>query len=166
MVSLEKIEFISIPKVRVIGREVTLSLKEGAENPVPALWGESFRDGTVDRLKKLPLAVPGCTIGWMGDVSGDSYRYIAGVLAAENTPAPEGMQARDLAACDVAKGYIHGNLHNGEVYEHAYRLTAEGIAANRFTPDESFGWSGEIYPDGLSFEEAEGTICYFLPYQK
>lgn len=166
MAALKKIEFTQIPNVRIIGREVSHSLKEGAENPVPTLWEKSFCDGTVDMLKKLPLAVPDCTIGWMGDVAGENFKYIAGVLAVENTPVPEGMQYRDISACDIARGYIYGNLHNGDVYCHAYDLTAGGIAANHFTPDDTFGWSAEVYPEGLCLEETEGTICYFIPYKK
>ena len=166
MAKLEKIEFITLPNVRMIGREVSHSSKHGAENPVPALWGKSFGDGTVDMLKKSPLAVEGCTIGWMGDADGDDFKYIAGVIAAENTPGPDGMQYRDISACDIAKGYIYGNLQNGEVYCSAYDLTAGGITANHFAPDDTFGWSAEIYPDELDFAEPEGTICYFLPYKK
>lgn len=166
MAKLEKIEFITIPDVRVIGCEVALSLKPGTENPVPALWEKILFDGTVDKLKELPLAVPDCTIGWMGDVSGDDFKYIAGVIAASGTPVPEGMQYRDISACTVAKGYIHGNLQNGDVYCHAYDLTAGGIVANHFRPDDTSDWSGEIYPDELNFYETEGTICYFVPYRK
>lgn len=166
MAKLDKIEFISIPNVRIIGCEVAMSLKEGSENPVPALWGRIFSNGTVDFLKTLPLAVPDCTIGWMGDVAGDHYKYIAGVIAAENTPVPDGVQYRDIPACDIAKGYIHGNLQNGEVYCNAYNLTLSGIEKNQFESEDTHGWSAEIYPDGLDFKETEGTICYFLPYKK
>ncbi len=163
MAFLEKIEFVFLPNVRIIGREVPCSLSPDAENPVPALWEASFADGTIDMLKKLPLAVPGCTIGWMGDVQGQDYRYIAGVIAQPDTPIPQSMQFRDLSACDVAKGYIHGNLQNGDVYVNAHTLTLEGIAASQRQYDYSFGWSAEVYPDSLDFEAQEGTFCYFQP---
>lgn len=148
MATLEKIEFITIPNARIIGREVSLSLRAGTENPVPALWGKVYSDGTADMLRKLSLVVLGCTAGWMGDAAGEDYKYIAGVIAAEDTPVPEGMQYRDIAACTIAKGYIHGNLHNGEVYCNAYDLTLSGIEENHFESDDTFGWSAEIYPDG------------------
>lgn len=166
MAILKKIEFIALPNVRIIGREAACTLKPGAENPVPALWAKSFEDGTISMLKKLPLAVPGCTIGWMGDVQGQDYRYIAGVIAKEGVPVPNGMQYRDLPACDTAKAYIFGNLQNGDVYANAYELTIKGIAANHGEPEEAFGWSAEIYPDELDFLAAEGTLCYFQPYKK
>ncbi|MBP1040316.1 hypothetical protein I6N95_04740 [Vagococcus sp. BWB3-3] len=70
MATLEKIEFIKIPKVRIIGRQVSHSMEAGVENPVPALWEDSFDDGSVEKLKKLPLVIEGCTIGWMGDFDG------------------------------------------------------------------------------------------------
>jgi predicted transcriptional regulator YdeE len=166
MAFLEKIEFVSLPDVRIIGREVPCSLRPDAKNPVPALWEASFTDGTIDMLKKLPLVVPGCTIGWMGDVQGQDYRYIAGVIAQPDTPVPQGMQFRNLSACDVAKGYIHGNLLNSDVYVSAHTLTLEGIAANQRQEDYSFGWGAEIYPDWLSFEAEEGTFCYYQPCKK
>lgn len=166
MAYLEKIEFISLPQVRIIGREVSCSLSPEAENPVPALWEASFGEGTMDMLKTLPLAVPDCTIGWMGDVKGQNYQYIAGVIAREGASVPPGFQYRDLPACDVAKAYIHGNLQNGDVYVNAHTLTLEGIAANQRQEDYSFGWSAEIYPDGLDFEAQEGTLCYYQPCKK
>lgn len=166
MAFLEKIEFISLPDVRIIGREAACSLDPTAGNPVPELWGSSFADGTIQRLKELPLAVPDCTIGWMGDVNGQNYRYIAGVIASAGTPVPEGMQYRDLPACQLAKGYIHGNLQNGDIYVNAHELTLAGIAAKQIKYDYSFGWSAEIYPDGIDFEAQEGTLCYYQPCKK
>lgn len=156
MTKLVKMEFIKIPNVRVIGREVT---HEGKENPVPALWEQMFNDGTIDMLKKLPRAILDCTIGWMGDAKSGTFKYIAGVIAVENTPVPEKMQYRDLLACDIAKGYVNG-------YINAHNLTVEGILANNFKPDYSFGWSAEVYPDDLNFEDEEGIINYFCPYKK
>ena len=166
MAKLEKIEFIKIPNVRIIGREVAHSMAENEENPIPSLWSQMFNDGTVDMLKKLPLAILDCTIGWMGDTEGQTFKYIAGVICESNTPVPEGMQYRDLLACDVAKGYIYGNLQNGEVYFNAYNLTVDGIIVNNLKPDDSYGWSAEVYPDDLNFDESEGIICYFQPYKK
>ncbi|MBP1040315.1 hypothetical protein I6N95_04735 [Vagococcus sp. BWB3-3] len=85
-------------------------------------------------------------------------------MACENTPVPEGMQYRDLPACNIARGYIHGNLQNGEANVNAHELTLGGIEAHNYTPDYSFGWSAEVYPDSLDFAEEEGTIGYLCPY--
>ena len=41
MTRLEKIEFIEIPNVRIIGREVK---HQGDENPVPALWQQMIKN--------------------------------------------------------------------------------------------------------------------------
>lgn len=165
MAILEKIEFIRLPNVRIIGCEVGHTLRPEADNPIPALWGRIFENGTISMLKNLPLAVPNCTIGWMGDVSGQDFRYIAGIIAAEDTPAPHGMQYRDIPSCDIAKGYIYGNLQNGDVYSSAYELTVTGIKEHGFMPDDSFGWSAEIYPDGLDFNNETGVLCYYQPYK-
>ena len=153
MTKLEKVEFIKIPNVRIIGCEVT---HEGKKNPVPALWKQIANDGTLDVLKKLPLAITGCSIGWMGDARDNTFKYIAGVIAIENTPVPEGMQYRDLSACDVAKGYLSG-------YRNAHNLVVKEITANGFEPDYSFGWSAEVYPEK---HLEDGIINYFCPYKK
>lgn len=165
MAKLEKIEFISLPDVRIIGCKVSHSLAPGAENPVPTLWSTLLQNGTMHILKSLPLAVPDCTIGWMGNVSGQNFQYIAGVIAKKGTPVPEGMQYRDLPACCVAQAHIFGNLQNGDVYSSAYDLTVKGIVENGYQPDDRFGWSAEVYPDTLSFEAENGILCYYQPYK-
>ena len=170
MAKLEKIEFIQIPNIRVIGVEVAHAMAEGAENPVPAVWERCFRDGTVDMLKRLPRALKDCTIGWMGDATEREFKYIIGVAAIENTPVPEGLQYRDLPACDMAKGCIYGNLQNGDVYMGAHNLTVEGIEANHFDVDYSVKWSAEVYPDDMSHDNAGlnaeyGAIYYLCPYK-
>lgn len=166
MAKLERIEFISLPDMRIIGREVPLSMSPGTENPVPALWSTLFQSGTIRMLKDLPLAVPDYTIGWMGDVHGQNYQYIAGVIAKKGTPVPKGMQYRDLPACSVAQAYVFGNLQNFDIYHNAYELTVKGIIENGYQPDDSFGWSAEVYPDTLSFSEENGTLCYYQPCKK
>ena len=152
MTKLEKIEFIKIPNVRIIGREVT---HDGQKNPVPALWKQIEHDGTIEMLRKLPRVISGCTIGWMGDAKGQTFQYIAGIAAEENTLVPAGMQYRDLPACDVAKGYLDG-------YQNAHNLTVKEIMANGFEPDYRFGWSAEGYPDCVE----KGIVYYFCPYKK
>ena len=166
MAKLVKVDFIKMPNVRIIGQEVSHSVLEGAENPVPALWERSFSDGTINALKQLPLAITDCTIGLMDGFDGQNFKYIAGVIAEENTSVPEGMQYRDLPSCDVAKGYIYGNLQNGDAYFNAHTLTVDGIKAHNFIDDNSFGWSAEVYPDDLDFDAEQGTVCYFCPYKK
>ena len=166
MAVLEKIEFIEIPNVRIIGCEVKCSLKDGTENAGHILWDRIWYDGTIEMLKKLPLAINHYTIGWMGEAKDQSYTYIAGVIAVENTPVPEGIQYRDLIGCNIAKGFIKGAFSNGDVFINAHNLTVNGIETNNFMPDYSIGWSAEIYPNDLDFNSTEGTISYLLPYKK
>ena len=151
MAKLEKMEFIQIPDVRIIGREVT---HEGKKNPIPALWKQLEKDGTIDRLKKLPLAISGCCMGWMGDAKENAFTYIAGVIAVKDTPVPEGMQYRDLPACDIANGYL-------DRPQGAHNLVVKEITANGFKPDYSFGWSAEVY-----YEKEDEIVNYFCPYKK
>lgn len=166
MAELTNMEFESVPAMRIIGRERSVSMADGVENPIPALWEESLRDGTIDLLIKLPLALENCTVGWMGDAKGDDFAYIVGVAAAENTPVPSGMQYRDLPACEIAKGTVYGNMQNGDVYGNAHNITVAGIEERGYKPDYSFGWSAEMYPGGWDFGGPEGAIIYLCPYKK
>lgn len=166
MAEMTNIEFVSIPNLRIIGREVSVSMAEEVENPVPALWEESARDGTLAILRKLPLAIENCTIGWMGDAAESDFAYILGVAATENTPVPTGMQYRDLPACKIAKGTVYGRLEIGDVFGKAHNVTVAGIEARGWRPDYSFGWSAEMYPDSWDFEGSEGSIIYLCPYSE
>jgi len=164
MASLAKIEFLSFPNARIIGREVTHSILPNAPNPIPALWEAMHADGTMDMLKSLPLAVADCTIGWMGEFDGQSFTYIAGVIAVANADVPDGFQYRDITACNIAKSYLFGNLQNGDVYANAHELTVGGIKAQGRNENVLPGWSAEIYPNELDFDQEDGEICYLCPY--
>ncbi|MCO5219263.1 MAG: GyrI-like domain-containing protein [Thermomicrobiales bacterium] len=166
MAKLTDIEFTSIPNMRVIGREVSVSMGDEVENPVPALWEQSTHDGTIALLKALPLVIENCTIGWMGNAIENEFTYIVGVAATENTPVPAGMAHRDLPACDVARGTVHGRLENGDVFGRAHIVTVDGIEAQGYQPDYSFGWSAELYPDEWDYEGTEGSIMYLCPYSR
>lgn len=164
MAEINDLVLESIPNCRIIGHEVSVTMAEGVENPVPALWDLSFRDGTMETLEKLPLAIEHCYIGWMGDAVENGCAYIVGIAAAENTPVPDGMQYRDLPACKIAKGTVSGNLQNGDVYSNAHDLTLAAIEAKGFRPDYSFGWSAELYPGDRRYDTETGSIDYICPY--
>lgn len=164
MAQLTNLEFGNISSMRVIGREVSVTMAEGVGNPVPALWDLSFRDGTMETLGKLPFAIENCYIGWMGDGFENGFAYIVGVAAVADTLVPEGMQYRDLPACKVARSTVSGNLQNGDVYHNAHEMTIAAIEAEGFHPDYSYGWSAEVYPDGRRYDTEMGMIDYLCPY--
>lgn len=164
MAQLTNLEFGNIPSMRVIGREVSVTMAKGVENPVPALWDASFRDGTMEMLDKLPLAIGDCYIGWMGDAVENGFAYIVGIAAVADTPVPEGMQYRDVPACKVARSTIAGNLQNGDVYGNAHEMTVAAIETRGYHPDYSHGWSAEVYPDGRRYDTETGSIDYLCPY--
>lgn len=164
MAELTTFELTSIPNLRVIGREVRVTMAEGIENPVPALWEQSFRDGTMATLDKLPLAIDHCYVGWMDEASENEFAYIVGIAAVENTPVPDGMQYRDVSGCEVARTTVSGNLQNGDVYSNAHIVTIAAIEANGFRPDDSSGWSSELYPGDRRYDAELGSIDYLMPY--
>ncbi|MCL1802072.1 MAG: GyrI-like domain-containing protein [Eubacteriaceae bacterium] len=166
MAKLESIEFQKFPNTRIIGCELTHTIEQEAYNPIPALWEKMMADGTLQKLRGIAGAVEGYDIGWIGEFDGEHFTYIAGIAAQASAEVPQGMQFRDIAACDVAIGYIFGNLQNGDVYAAAYDLTVEGIKSNGYKIDSETAWSAEIYPTHMDFSAEEGRIAYLCAYSE
>lgn len=164
MAILDKIEFLELPAVRMIGKKV---INGGEENPVSALWEKCFQENTFDLLE-CSLSVVDYYLGWMGEYNSGTgtFTYIAGMLMPACTEVPDGFDYRDLPSCSVGNGYVNGDFANVEVYRHSHDLTVGGIIKNGYEPDYSYGWSAEAYAKDLSFDAEEGTINYFCPCKK
>lgn len=159
MAELVKIEFIELPAARMIGKEVIF---EKDNNPVPELWKSCFQSGAFQSLDKYTPVID-YYIGWMGEFDNkmECFTYIAGYLMPASTPVPDGFQYRDLQACKVGMGYIHGSFEN--VFSSLHELTIDGIKTNNYAPDYSQGWSAEVYAKDLNYESSEGTVNYICP---
>ena len=99
------------PGARVIGKSVRHPI-EVAEDDRTAqnLWESMERDGSLAFLLSLPTLAtpPGDTVGWQGDwqPGEDAYTYLVGVLVQPGSPVPEGFELRDIAAGELAIGWI------------------------------------------------------------
>ncbi|MFC1997604.1 hypothetical protein ACFLXI_08380, partial [Chloroflexota bacterium] len=93
MAVLGKIEFVKLPKSRMVGKWV---INGGGENPVPQLWGRCFQEKTFDALSHED-SITDYYIGWMGDFDKETglFTYIAGLLMPEATEVPEVFDFRD-----------------------------------------------------------------------
>ncbi len=103
----------SFPAMRVIGKMTRVKEPTTLEDPtITDLWETMNSDGSLALLQSLPGRINSSpdTAGWMGDFQpGDNaYTYVAGVLFQPGTPAPEGFTFRDIAAAELAVGWIKG----------------------------------------------------------
>jgi len=149
MVHLVELEVVPFAAARVIGKEVRHTIRPGVENPIPRMWDTIVHDGTIAMLTGLPgcVASDPDTVGWMGeyDPATQEFVYIAGVLTAPGTPVPDGFSFRDLAACQMAIGWIQGP-DGPELYTQAHDLVEEAMQAEGYIYDEAAGgWEIEYY---------------------
>jgi predicted transcriptional regulator YdeE len=149
MVHLVELEVVTFAAARVIGKEVRHTIRPGVENPIPRMWDTIVHDGTIAMLTGLPgcVASDPDTVGWMGeyDPATQEFVYIAGVLTAPGTPVPDGFSFRDLAACQMAIGWIQGP-DGPELYTQAHDLVEEAMQAEGYVYDEAAGgWEIEYY---------------------
>ncbi len=132
-------------KARVIGKGVTQKLDVGLEDrTIQDLWEQMERDGSLEFLAALPkITPPKDTVGWMGDFQpgDDQYTYLAGILAAADTPAPEGYIYRDVVDCEMAIGWIQAtpDAEGGDLMANASDHVTKGMAENRYEYDASKG---------------------------
>ncbi len=110
---LVKFVVLSYPKTRVIGKSVAVKVDVGLEDrTIQDLWVKMEEDGSLDFLFGLPKRRIQAkdTAGWMGDFKpgDDHYTYLAGVLFDPSAPVPDGYEARDIAACEMAYAQIQG----------------------------------------------------------
>lgn len=103
----------AFPAMRVIGKTIRVSEPTTLEDPtITDLWEMVNKDGSLELLHALPGQVSAApdVAGWMGDFvpGGDHYTYLAGVLFQPGAPAPEGFEVRDIAAAEMAWGWVQG----------------------------------------------------------
>ena len=144
---LVKYSVQSFAKMMLIGKGVRLRMDVGLDDStITDLWDSMARDGSLDALLALParLAQDPDTVGWMGDFQpGDeAYTYLAGVLVQPGTVVPAGFSARDIAACDMAVGWIQAtdDAEGGDLHANAFELMAAAAKEHGFEFDASNGF--------------------------
>jgi len=167
MAILKKLQFRNFHGARVIGKSVIHTIKAGAPNPVPDLWERCFSENAFEILKQSDPISPSY-VGWMGnfDQSTGNFTYIAGMMLPEDAPVPEGYDSRLLPPSKMGIGWIKGK--EPELYFDAHTLTAEGINETIYLPDNSFGYSMEVYhpkrfAEAMAKGRKEVVIDYWQP---
>lgn len=154
-----------LPRLVVVGRAIKVSKNMAEEDPIPALWGQCFADGTFGTLEQLAeFHWEQDYVGWIGDFSADGFEYICGMLLRPGAPVPEGFACREIRPTKVAVAWVKGQAP--EALAEAHDLTLEAAAKNGCEPNPEAGWCLELYncprytdPD----EQGDVIIDYYLP---
>ena len=134
----EAFELFSLPRIRVIGKEVRNGGALG--NTAPALWDEVFSSGAYEVLKGLPQMLEDANYGWTCeyDAKTDTFVYMVCAITPENTPVPEGFTYRDYPETVCAKG----------LYGESVMQTVERAKELGYVPNWKLcGWNAELYLD-------------------
>jgi len=153
-----------LPQMCVVGRAIKVP-SSMETNPIPALWGQCFGDGTFETLDALEsYHLEKDYVGWMGEWDEEGFVYICGMLMRPDVPVPEGFDFRELPAAKAAVGWIQGQ--EWEVVTAAHELTVGALAEQGYEPNWAAGWSMELYncprytnPD----ENGELILDYYIP---
>lgn len=147
MASLAKISFVDFGPVRVIGKELRVTIGEGI-NPIPQFWMKCFNDGTFQTLESMTENIlDSAYIGWEGEFDPDSksFTYIVGMFMKPDTPVPEGFSFRDLPTCKMAISWIKGE--EPEIYMQEIDLTIKGMIENNYIYDATQNYMVEVYTE-------------------
>lgn len=106
----------SIPAARLIGKRYTEDDKiNGSYGPK---WGEWFQKNWFAPLETLPLIEYEAADAYIGAIHflcGD-FQYWIGMLCKPDTQPPEGYGCVDLAAGELAVGWVKGKENGGDLY--------------------------------------------------
>lgn len=142
MSKLIKFEVKKFPAIRVIGKEVRISLKPEDKRAVN-LWSSMWQDGSMELLQNIPgrFVEERDTVGWMGDYDelSKTCNYIAGVLTNEGTPVPTGYVSKDLPECLMGLGWIQGREEEGDLYIGAHEHLMQTLSEYGYEIDISAG---------------------------
>ena len=169
MAKLVNLQINELSKMRIIGKIVRPNL-DMEDNPIPALWGQCFNDGTFSILDELTEHhIDSSYVGWMSDWNNDDGRftYLCGMLMKPETPVPEGFVYRDIAASTVAIGWIQGL--EKETYPVAHEFTQKAMDEHGYKEDEDALWCMELYncPRFTKpMENGDIILDYYIPCKK
>ncbi len=143
MSKLIRFEVKRFPAVRLIGKEVRMSLNPEGDNAAVNLWSRMWQDGSMNFLGSIPerLKEERDTVGWIGDFDypGNTCVYIAGVLTKAGTSVPAGYVSRDLPECLIGVGWLQGREDEADLYIGAHEHVIQAMIEYGYERDFSAG---------------------------
>ncbi len=166
------------PRMKVIGKSVPVKVDVTLEDPtITDLLKCMATDGSFDFLQTLPNRVTQSadTVGWMGDFEpgADKYTYLAGVLFQPGAAVPEGYESRDIAAGEMAVGWITeipGDA-GGDMFANASGHVSQAREEHGYEYDGSRGmFEMEYYSDerfhGPAARGEQPVLDFYSPCKK
>ena len=153
-----------MPAIRFIGKRYTPA-DLNADGLLLDKWNEWFQNGWFNLLGNLP-ALPGYEgVAHTGYHNGAETAFWIGMMFPQDTPVPEGFDAADLPAGDVAVCWLHGYRETGELFTPATRslcltrIREAGYAMKLDFDGEPCKWTFERYHSRRFFlPDDEGRI--------
>ncbi len=165
MADLVKIEFIEMPEVLVVGKNIKVDwTKIHGENPIPAFWKECFKEGMFKKLEAITEYIYNpAYVGYM-----NMHSYTCGMLMKLGCEKPgEDFTIHEIAPTKVAVGWIKGIKQN--VCMNAHALTEKALENWGYMYNPDCNWSMELYNcPRFTQQDEEGKVIldYYIPVIK
>ena len=147
LVEVQSVEYLSLPALRFIGKDVVASGPEAGAQ-YGKMWGES---GTflpaLDKLSAYAseLTDPCALMHHNNQDATQQMHYLVGRFMKADTPVPDGFDFYDLPASRVCRVYVVGEFN--AMISQAYALTRDRILADHHKVPYPLGYfHAELYP--------------------
>lgn len=130
----------SFPALRLIGK------KYSNKDDIGAKWGQWHQNGWFDAIESLGL-LPQNNDAYVGAkrICEGAFEYWIGMLFPQETGAPEGFEAADIAPLDMAVCWLYGGESSGELTSmEAHNKCLSEIAERGYARREN-EWCFEMY---------------------
>ncbi|MCE7986971.1 MAG: AraC family transcriptional regulator [Caldilinea sp. CFX5] len=166
--SLTNFKIVDLPAFHVVGKEIRCIMGHPSGNPIPALWAQCFKDGTMATLDHLPGRIFTDTyVGWMGqfDPRDNTFSYVVGVATGADAATPETMTAIEMPAARFAVATVTGD--EPDIYVQAHDLLDREVKAQQLAFNERMGCCMEWYDERFHPQNPGAfTIDYYEPVTK
>jgi predicted transcriptional regulator YdeE len=163
--SLTNFKLVDLPAIHVVGKEIRCQMGFPTGNPIPALWEQCFKDGTMTALEHLPGRLfTDAYVGWMGqfDPRDNSFSYVVGIVTDANAATPAELTAVAVPAARFAVATVTGD--EPDIYMQAHDLLDGEVKARHLAYNQHMGCSIEWYDERFQPQNKGAvTIDYYEP---
>ncbi len=165
MAKLEKIEFLELPELYIVGKTIDVNwCKIKMNNPIPAFWRQCLNDATFEQLEEhTDYIYSPAYVGFM-----TTETYTCGMLMKHGCQLPAfGYSKTRIPETTVAASWIRGT--EDDAIMHAHELTEKALEEWGYRYSPVCRWAMELYFSPRFTEKAEdGTVIldYYIPVVK
>ena len=152
------------PASAIIGRKTICKMGHPDGNPIPAIWGECFGDGTIEKLQSYPaLREPVPAFGFIGNFNYETktFDYIVSALTVAGAQPFPGAVAIELPALSYAVGTIEGGVH--EIFPEAPPLVLAEMKKRGLQRSSRWDFEMEGYDERFNHAAPTTQIEFWIP---